>query len=121
MRPVVLVLICVALSVAGQFCLRLGARDKEIDSARTWATAFLDPSVVLGLVLWTVSTAIWLLVLSRVQLSFAYTLYGLTYVFTPLVAVLFLGEHLGGWRLAGMLTVTAGVMMTLWGRMQEQL
>ncbi len=119
MRPVLLVLVCVVLSVGGQFCLRLGAQNKEIDSARSWAVAFLDPSILFGLLLWTVSTAIWLLVLSQVQLSFAYTLYGLTYVLTPLIAVTFLGEQMGGWRLAGMLTVTAGVMMTLWGRVQE--
>ena len=119
MRAVLFILGCVCLSVGGQYCMKIGAMEEPIDSLGTWMSTFLKPTIVLGLFLWTLSTALWVLVLNREQLSFAYTLYGLTYVLTPMVAVLVLGESLQGWRLAGTITVAIGVLMCLWGRIQE--
>lgn len=79
-------------------------------------SAFLSSStfgvlLALGIVAYFVSTAIYLYVLSRVHLSFAYGMGGLSYVFAVLLAALLLGENVSPLRWTGIAAIAVGVAL----------
>ena len=64
-----------------------------------------------GLFCYVFSLAIWLVVLSRVDVSLAYPLVSIGYVVTALAAYFWLGEQLGAMRVAGIAVIMLGVLM----------
>jgi multidrug transporter EmrE-like cation transporter len=64
-----------------------------------------------GLFCYVFSLAVWLVVLSRVEVSFAYPLVSIGYVVTALAAYFLLGEQLTPMRLAGIAVIMIGVFM----------
>lgn len=76
-------------------------------------TAFsvvFSPWVFAGLCLFVVSMASHLVVLSRVQLSFAYPFLSLAYVVVAVYAFLVFGEDVGPSRIAGIALIMAGTV-----------
>jgi multidrug transporter EmrE-like cation transporter len=68
-----------------------------------------NPFVWAGMLSYVVSVAVWLVVLSRVEVSYAYPMVGLGYVFATAVAWVAFGEHVSPMRLAGMFVVCIGI------------
>ncbi len=66
------------------------------------------PVVWLGLAAYALSSALWLVVLSRVELSVAYPLGSLSYVIV-VFASLAMGERVGALRWLGVLLIVGGV------------
>lgn len=69
------------------------------------------PQVLVGLTLFVISAASWLIVLSRAPLSFAYPFAGLTYVVTALFGKYVLGEPVPGLRWLGIVLIITGIVM----------
>ena len=67
--------------------------------------------VIAGLALMVVSMGSHLIVLSRVEISFAYPFLGLSFVLTTLYGHYFLSESVGFWRVAGVAFIICGVAM----------
>ena len=117
-HPVVLVLVAVIISVFGQVSLKIamnqvGAID-ALSLARPMETltrVFSTPLVWLGLGCYGVSALLWLVVLSRLDLSYAYLMLASMYVLIPLVSWLFLGERVPPLRWLGMIVVVLGVVI----------
>lgn len=70
-----------------------------------------NPPIVTGLLLYVISVMVWLLVLSRVQVSFAYPMLSIGYVVNALAAYYLFGEPLTSLRLLGIFTIIAGVYL----------
>lgn len=70
-----------------------------------------NPPIVAGLFMYVVSVAVWLLVLSRVQVSFAYPMLSIGYVVNALAANYFFGEPLTSMRVLGIFIIIAGVYL----------
>lgn len=117
-RTVLLALTSVFLATAGQLVLKAGmtkvgyiggARlDKPVSLIMQVATTW---QVVVGLTLFVISSAFWLLVLSRVPLSFAYPFAGLAYVLIALFGKFVLREQVPGMRWVGIALVIAGILV----------
>lgn len=126
MKLLLAIVISVALSGTGQLLLRAGARavpamaGAQWVDARAWLALLGDWRVLLGLAAWAVSTALWLIVLNRAELSYAYVLGSLNYVLVPLAAHRLFDEPVGSVRWIGMLVIFAGVVITLCGRVAER-
>lgn len=113
-----LILFSVLLGVGGQLTLKIGmmqvgridadALARPIDIA---TRVLLTPMVVGGLALYVLGAAVWLAVLSRVPLSLAYPVLALSYVITPVVAWMALGEVVPPARWIGLATICLGVIM----------
>ena len=69
--------------------------------------------------IWSIAGLLWILVLAQLQLSHAYALYGLTYVLTPILAVMFFAERISPLRATGTILVAVGVIIVLTGRIHE--
>lgn len=67
--------------------------------------------VVGGLVVMVISMASHLVVLSRVDISYAYPFLGLSFVLTTAWGYFVLSEGVNAWRLLGVLLICAGVSM----------
>ena len=113
-----LILVSVACGVCGQLALKTGMTQVGRIGADSLARPIeviigvgTNPFVVAGLGLYVVSAVVWLAVLSRVALSFAYPIVALSYVFTPLLAWLILGEQLPSLRWLGIAVIFLGVFV----------
>jgi len=71
----------------------------------------LSPWVILGVAIYVAGTFFWLMVLSRVDLSFAYPMTSLSYLLIVLSSWYFLGESISPLRIIGVLTVIIGVSL----------
>lgn len=122
MRTVLLVLLCVLLNAVAQLALKAGASTQssalsvEAGNLQAWSAMLTSKPVLLGIVLWTLSTLVWLYVLSQNSLVFAYGLYGLNYLLVPLLAHWRLSEPLSGLQIVGMGLIALGVGCTVAGR-----
>jgi drug/metabolite transporter (DMT)-like permease len=123
MSRLALILGSVVLSGVGQLLLASGARRAAgLDAAAfaTWRTILVNAPVLVGLAAWALSSALWIMVLAREQLSYAYVLGSLNYVLVPIAAHLWFAERISGWRLVGMAIITLGVLVTLVARAGER-
>lgn len=119
-KTILLILFDVLVSVAGQLTLKRGMMEVgKIDAAffsnplaGIWRMFTTTPLVLLGLAMYGVGAFIWLIVLSRANLSYAYPMIALTYVLVPLAAWLFLNEPaIPPLRWAGMALIIVGVVL----------
>ena len=108
----------VAMTSFAQIVLKAGMGTPEVVRALAGgfrlpalATVFLNPWVVIGLSLYGGAAVVWLLVLSRVEVSLAYPFVGLGFVMTMLLAWGFLGESVTVTRIAGTLLIAVGVLV----------
>lgn len=70
-----------------------------------------EPFIWLGLALFGISAAVWIVVLSRTQLSFAYPFAALTYVIILLFDRIFLKVQQPGLRWAGVFLIVSGIVL----------
>jgi len=112
-----LILISVSLSVVAQILLKHGMSDGAVktalssDAITAGITVFTNVSVIAGLAAYVSSAGIWLLVLSKVDVSKAYPFVGVGFIGTMLFAYWFLNEPLTVTKVVGTLLVLAGVLL----------
>jgi len=70
-----------------------------------------NPFIVMGLCAYVFSVAIWLVVLSKVEVSIAYPMISLGYVLNAITAYYLFGEDLTLSRLVGILVILLGVYL----------
>ena len=117
-KTTLLALFSVFLATAGQLVLKTGMErvgyigsqrlGKPVQLAIQVATTW---QVVLGLLLFVISAVSWLLVLSRVPLSFAYPFAGLTYLLITIFGRFVLNEHVPGLRWLGIALIIGGILL----------
>jgi len=120
MEVIVLVLISVLLGVFGQLSLKQGMKNigtfelKDFISVRA-LELIKEKFVVLGIVLYIFATLLWLVILSKTELSFAYPLLSIGYLLIALFSKIFLNENVTSIRLLGILLISIGVFLLLRG------
>jgi drug/metabolite transporter (DMT)-like permease len=125
-KDLLLIVFSVVLGVGGQIALKYGvglaskgsssrvAQSLDPRSILTFlASAAANKFVILGFLLYLVSAASWLVILSRVDLSFAYPLISISYILIVVLSRFIFNEPVTAYRIAGTLVVTAGVFLLL--------
>lgn len=117
-KSLLMIFASVLIGVFGQLSLKTGMTqvgriDAEALSrpVQTLVRIFTTPIILAGIAMYIVGTLIWLVVLSRMDLSFAYPLVATTYVFTPLLAHLLLNEPIPTLRWLGIAFILVGVFI----------
>jgi drug/metabolite transporter (DMT)-like permease len=77
----------------------------------TLGAVFTNPYILLALPLYAVALILWLVVLSRLQLSFAYPFLSMAYVVNAVLAQAILGEHISVLRWVAIGLICSGVMV----------
>ena len=115
--PRFLIAICVLTSVAGQLSMKQGLQRIGLEAmTKGSALAILiravqAPQVLLGLALYVVGAASWLLVLSRAQLSYAYPLLGSIHILIVAGSAVFLSESVPLVRYVGATLIALGIWL----------
>jgi multidrug transporter EmrE-like cation transporter len=110
-----LILFVVLTNFLSQILLKKGMTDIgefDLNGSGLWniaGTVSTNWAVIAGLLVMVVSMASHLVVLSRVEISYAYPFLGLSFVLTALYGYYFLDEAVTIWRSAGVLLIVAGV------------
>lgn len=111
-----IVLFGVLLNAVAQLLLKAGASAvgpiAGWDGLRTAAPALaLHPGVLLGLLCYAVSVVVWIVALSRVDVSIAYPMLSVGYVVNALLAMWLFGEDVSLQRWLGIGVILVGVTL----------
>ena len=111
-----LILTGVLLNAVAQLALKASVRDYGAIELTTGALPVAlrlagEPALWLGLVCYGVSVVVWILALSRVDVSIAYPMLSIGYVVNALAAWALFGESLTAMRLAGIGIIIVGVFV----------
>ncbi|HYI44031.1 MAG TPA: EamA family transporter [Actinomycetota bacterium] len=113
-----LLAISVIFAVSGQVTLkaamneigRIGGEQMK-KPMETVVKAIKEPRLWVGLALFGISSVFWLVVLSRVSLSIAYPLVGLSYIVVVAISRFFLHEHVPPMRWLGVIVIALGIAL----------
>jgi drug/metabolite transporter (DMT)-like permease len=115
-----LILFTVTTNAAAQIMLKKGmmalgplklASDGALGLVQTIFQVVFQPFVFLGLCTFVISMASHLVVLSKVELSFAYPFLSLAYVIVTAYAFFVFGENVTLWRVAGIGAICLGTIL----------
>jgi len=113
-----LILLSVAISACAQIALKGGMASPAVQRSLghaepMWAAMGVaqNPLVLLGLFLYFASAAFWLLVLARVEVSFAYPFVALGFVFTAVLGRVVFNDSFSAAKIIGTLLIMAGVVV----------
>lgn len=109
-----LLLTSVVFAVAGQLTLKSAMTDvgrigRTSAIGETLARAAKEPKLWGGLFLFGISALFWLVVLSRVRLSVAYPIVGISYIVIVAFARFFLHENVPPLRWVGVFIIAVGI------------
>ena len=112
-----LILTGVLLNAVAQLLLKAGSRaisGLAFSFANAWTLmerVALSPPIIGGLLCYAVSVVVWILALSRVDVSVAYPMLSIGYVVNALAAWALFSEQLSAARLGGMGIIIVGVWL----------
>jgi multidrug transporter EmrE-like cation transporter len=110
----------VLLNACAQILLKAGANrvgplDFDATSLPALQALALSGPVIAGLACYAVSVVVWIVALTRVEVSIAYPMLSIGYLVNAFAAWLLFGETLTLMRLAGIAVIIAGVYILTWG------
>ncbi|MDR2629578.1 MAG: 4-amino-4-deoxy-L-arabinose transferase [Spirochaetaceae bacterium] len=117
MSNILLILASVSLNAAAQVLMRAGMLKVGEVGISAQALFKALPAMACNGFLWLsigcygVSIITWMVVLSRVEVSFAYPFLSIGYVVSAVVGYFFLGESLAPVRIAGITVICVGVLL----------
>ncbi|HWG37082.1 MAG TPA: EamA family transporter [Terriglobales bacterium] len=115
-----LILIAVAMEVAGQLLYKAGVNQLPAMQGSPWTVlpvlgfawnALQNWRVLAGIGVYCLQAGVWWAVLSRVDLSYAFPLTSMSYVILLVAARGFLGEHISLTRWLGATAIVFGVYL----------
>lgn len=109
----VIVVIMVGLGACGTLLLKIGAEKVVYSEGATVLarTILSNPALLIGMVMQVIPLVSWVVLLKFMPLTKLQPMIALTYVITPLLAIMFLGEHVSGLRAAGIAMIVVGVVL----------
>lgn len=103
----------IILGSAGQifFKMATGYVKNSATVTNYYIALFLNYYLWLGLTCYAASLVLWLWILQKYELSFAYPMVGLGYIITTFMAIFFLGEEVSIIRWIGILLIVTGLFI----------
>lgn len=119
MTPIAFALILtgVLLNAAAQLLLKAGVHTVghiDLSAGQLWRAAqalAVEPHIVGGIACYVASVVVWILALSRVEVSIAYPMLSVGYIVTAVAAWYLFGENLSASRIAGIAVIIVGVAL----------
>jgi multidrug transporter EmrE-like cation transporter len=115
MRGIPLIVLAVLLGATGQVVMKMGmTKYGKVSASSVWSQLIpilTVPQVAVGFVCYGISAVLWIAVVSNVDLSLAYPMVALAYVFVVMASWLLLGEHVSALRLIGLAIIVTGVVV----------
>ncbi len=110
-----MILFCVTLGSIGQLTLKYGmntvGKITQSHVIEKMVGAFANPYVVTGFILYGLSALVWMIVLSRVEVSWAYPMVSFSYVVVVVASRFLFKEDVDFYRILGTLVICGGVFL----------
>ena len=110
-----LCLLNTALMATGQMLFKYGSNGKTITGVIDIIRLFFSPVVFFALCLYAATTGLWLYILSRVPISFAYPIQALAFPLVLIASMLIFKENISIMKWIGVLVIICGVMIATRG------
>ncbi|MDQ7947307.1 MAG: EamA family transporter [Pedobacter sp.] len=110
----IIALLSILLGAVAQFFLKIGVtavQEKSKHSADILKNGISNPYLLTGLSCYGLSLLLWFFVLSKMELSKAYPMVSLGYIFTLILAYLFLNEAITVAKVVGITFILIGVIV----------
>ncbi len=111
MRMLILCFLNTLLMSTGQILFKLGSSGKEINDFYSLIKLFFNPIIILALILYACTTGLWLYILNKTQISFAYPIQALAYPIVLFASILIFNEQISLTRWVGVLIICFGVFV----------
>jgi multidrug transporter EmrE-like cation transporter len=116
MKNIALILVSISLNAGAQLLMRFGmlkVGEVEIGAALIKAVPLMATNIFLWLSLgcYGISIVSWMVVLSKVEVSFAYPFLSIGYVISAVIGYFFMGESVTPVRIAGIVVICIGVVL----------
>ena len=111
-----LIFTSIFMGAVGQLLLKTGMSKigyitgKYSDIIQNVLKSFASPYILVGILSYVLSMLLWLIILSRVDLSFAYPMVSVGYVFVIVMSYFILHENISLLRLIGAITICIGIL-----------
>lgn len=106
-----LLLLNVTLLVLGQTVWKIGLQKTPLNEAKDLINIIFSPWILIGGMLYVISTVIWLYLLSRLPLSYLYPMQSIAYVLGIVIALLIFKEYIPPTRWIGVTVIIIGVYL----------
>jgi len=115
-KNLLLIVLTVIINTTGQFVIKTGVNKiGRISFSESFVPtifrALTNWVIIIGFALYFISAVLWITILSRAQLSWAFPILSLSYVITVLISPLLLNETFSAQRLIGTLVIIVGVYL----------
>ena len=111
MSNLFLCLLNVFLMATGQILFKLGVQGKSIVNLSDLLYTFFSPIIIIAIFVYACTTALWLYILNRVEISFAYPIQSFAMPLVCIVGMLFFSESISITKFIGIVVITLGVII----------
>lgn len=113
MTRFIIIFIPIIIAAIAQIVLKsgIGSANTAVGLLEFFIKTLTSPIVILGLGLYGLGAVLWLIVLSREDVSFAYPLVSFAYVLAIFLSAIFLKEHVTPGRIIGSLLIMLGIFV----------
>lgn len=117
MNNFILILIGVLLNAVAQLLLRKGMMLIGNVQVSLESILALFPKLIINIYIWggllgyAISVIVWLIVLSRLEVSYAYPFLSIGYIVTAVIGYYFLGESMSIYKISGIAVICAGIVL----------
>lgn len=109
----VIILTSVFFNAIAQICMKLGAQNKEtlLETGKIILFAYLNNYILLGLLFYSISIFLWIEALTKVQVSIAYPMLSLGYIFVTIMAYFLFKEEITAIKIVGLTIIILGIVI----------
>ena len=113
MKMIYSILVSIFMVVSGQTLLKEGLEriSLNLSEISSISNIFYEPLILIGLVLMGLSSIVWLSILSKAEISYAYPFVSLGYVVVALISLFYFNEYVSPIRWVGIFTICFGVFL----------
>lgn len=116
MLNLIVIIFSVFLNAAAQLFLKKGSQvlnepDVNENIFSLFMTVFFNSSIISGLSCYAISILLWIYALSKVDVSIAYPMISIGFIFNALAAWYLFSEPLGLYKLIGIFFIIVGVIL----------
>lgn len=115
---VILFILSILFGAVGALLMKIGAGQMgaiQLDTVQSallfMGKIFTNITVLSGMAMYFLSAAIWLYLLTKLEISVVQPILALTYVVTPILAIVFIGENVPAVRWLGIVVIITGVFI----------
>jgi drug/metabolite transporter (DMT)-like permease len=111
MKYFLLCLLQVVVLVCGQLLFKLAAHDKQVSSINDMAKLIVSRYVIIAVFLYGLGVFLWVYILTKVPLSFAYPIQVLAFPLVLIFSIFLFQESIPLYRWVGIIVIILGVII----------